>query len=129
MGVALRPPFRAEDMEGLYRKVVRGQYPRIPAHYSQDLSDVIASLLQVHPRHRPSVEQLLQMPSLMRNVAGAQKEECSNPADLLQTIKLPKNVIDLGVCLPKPRYVISEEPASVDHSVQDSFNSHRNPSS
>jgi NIMA (never in mitosis gene a)-related kinase 1/4/5 len=30
----LKPPFRAEDMEGLYKKVIRGYYPRIPPHYS-----------------------------------------------------------------------------------------------
>jgi len=24
----LKPPFRAEDMEGLFKKVIRGYYPR-----------------------------------------------------------------------------------------------------
>lgn len=130
--VALRPPFRAEDMEGLYRKVVRGQYPRIPAHYSQDLSDVIAGLLQVHPRHRPSVEQLLAMPAMGRNTATtALKDEfIGNPADLLATIKLPKNVIDLSICLPAARYARSDDLGSVDHSaVHESVNRDRNPSS
>eukprot|EP00435_Cladocopium_sp_Y103_P024001 s717_g5.t2 len=106
--VALRPPFRAEDMEGLYHKVVRGQYPRIPAHYGQDLADVIAALLQVHPRNRPSVEQLLQMPQMMRHSIGL-REETRPAGDLLSTIKLPKNAIDLSGCLPKPRYVPSDE--------------------
>ncbi|CAK9116604.1 unnamed protein product [Durusdinium trenchii] len=106
--VALRPPFRAEDMEGLYHKVVRGQYPRIPAHYGQDLADVIAALLQVHPRNRPSVEQLLQMPQMLRHSSGL-KEESRPAGDLLSTIKLPKNAIDLSGCLPKPRYVAPEE--------------------
>mmetsp|Transcript_85347 Transcript_85347/g.204475 ORF Transcript_85347/g.204475 Transcript_85347/m.204475 type:complete len:492 (+) Transcript_85347:111-1586(+) len=101
--VALRPPFRAEDMEGLYRKVVRGQYPRIPAHYSQDLADVIAALLQVHPRNRPAVDQLYQMPQMARHCNGLPHEE-KFTSDLLSTIKLPKNAIDLGGCLPKPRY-------------------------
>ena len=41
----LKPPFRADDMEGLYKKVIRGFYPKIPAHYSQDLSNMIRSLL------------------------------------------------------------------------------------
>jgi len=62
----LHPPFRAEDMEGLYKKVIRGiifiylvsisqgYYPRIPTHYSQDLSNVIRALLQVTPQLRPS---------------------------------------------------------------------------
>lgn len=101
--VALRPPFRAEDMEGLYRKVLRGQYPRIPPHYSQDLSEVIGVLLQVNPRHRPSVDQLLQMPVMRRHCAENAQPE-SRATDLLQTIKLPKNAIDLSTCLPKPQY-------------------------
>lgn len=28
--VCLKPPFMAQDMEGLYKKVIRGLYPRIP---------------------------------------------------------------------------------------------------
>ena len=36
--VALRPPFRADDMESLYRKILRGQYPRVPSVYSRDVS-------------------------------------------------------------------------------------------
>jgi len=105
--VALRPPFRAEDMEGLYRKVVRGQYPRIPAHYGPDLAEVIAALLQVHPRHRPTVEQLLQMPQMARHLSAAAPAANSPGSDLLGTIKLPKNSLDLSVALPKPRYTQS----------------------
>lgn len=30
----LNPPFRGEDMEGLYKKVIRGYYQKIPSHYS-----------------------------------------------------------------------------------------------
>lgn len=101
--VALRPPFRAEDMEGLYRKVLRGQYPRIPPHYSHDLSEVIGVLLQVNPRHRPSVDQLIQMPVMQRHTMDNCLPE-SRTIDLLNTIKLPKNAIDLSTCLPKPQY-------------------------
>jgi len=101
---ALRPPFRAEDMEGLYRKVLRGQYQRIPPHYSHDLSEVISLLLQVNPRHRPGVEQLLQMPVMRRHAVMEHPVAIERANDLLSTIKLPKNAIDLSVCLPKPRY-------------------------
>ena len=31
---SLKPPFRADDMEGLYKKVIRGFYPKIPSTYS-----------------------------------------------------------------------------------------------
>ena len=55
----LKPPFRAEDMSGLFKKVVRGYYPKIPTVYSQDLSNVIRALLQVAPHLRPSCDKIL----------------------------------------------------------------------
>ena len=102
---ALRPPFQAKDMEGLYRKVLRGQYPRLPSHYSSDLSDVIGALLQVNPRHRPSAEQMLQMPVMRaKAVELGMVLEDDGCSDLLRTIKVPRNVIDLSSYLPRPRY-------------------------
>jgi len=50
----LVPPFRADDMQGLYKKVIKGNYPKIPSHYSQDLATVIKYLLQVSPNIRPN---------------------------------------------------------------------------
>ena len=38
---ALKPPFRAEDMEGLYNSVIKGKYTKIPSTYSLDLNFVI----------------------------------------------------------------------------------------
>jgi NIMA (never in mitosis gene a)-related kinase len=43
--VALLPPFRAVNMQGLYNKVLSGKYDRIPRCYSQDLAKVISMLL------------------------------------------------------------------------------------
>lgn len=108
--LALRPPFQAEDMEGLYRKVLRGQYPRIPSQYSNDMGEVVAMLLQVNPRHRPSVDQLLQMPQCARHNPTAGGVIPDGNVDLLQTIKLPSNAIDLSGCLPKPRYDLPMQP-------------------
>jgi hypothetical protein len=28
--VALKPPFQAEDMESLFKTVIKGEYPKIP---------------------------------------------------------------------------------------------------
>ena len=42
---ALQPPFKAEDMNGLYKKVLRGQYPAIPTHFSHDMRNLIKSIL------------------------------------------------------------------------------------
>ena len=39
--VMLKPPFRAEDMQGLYKKVLRGVYPKISDSYSKSLHFVV----------------------------------------------------------------------------------------
>ena len=41
----LVPPFRADDMQGLFKKVVKGKYPRIPDHFSQEMATVIKFML------------------------------------------------------------------------------------
>ncbi len=55
----LKPPFRAEDMDGLYKKVIKGSYSKIGDNYSKNLSNAIKMLLQVNPANRPSASQLL----------------------------------------------------------------------
>lgn len=41
----LKPPFRANDMNGLYKRVLKGVYPKIPTNYSNDLATMIKTLL------------------------------------------------------------------------------------
>lgn len=55
----LKPPFRAEDMDGLYKRVIKGAYQKIGDGYSKALSSIIKSMLQVNPANRPSAAQLL----------------------------------------------------------------------
>jgi NIMA (never in mitosis gene a)-related kinase len=55
----LKPPFRAEDMDGLYKRVVKGSYQKIGDNFSKALSSAIKSMLQVNPANRPSASQLL----------------------------------------------------------------------
>ena len=54
--IALNPPFTAKDMKGLYNRVIKGVYPKLPNQYSADLSAMVASLLKVDPKKRPSTE-------------------------------------------------------------------------
>ena len=91
---ALKPPFRAADMEGLYKKVQKGVFDHIPARYSNELHSIIAACLKVNPIQRPNCDNLLDSPILIRNsgdnsMKNIQKKE---KAELLQTIKLPKNL-------------------------------------
>ena len=41
----LNPPFTAKDMQGLYSRVLKGVYPKIPSHFSSDLSAMLKALL------------------------------------------------------------------------------------
>jgi NIMA (never in mitosis gene a)-related kinase len=43
--VTLKPPFRADDMQGLFKKVVKGAIPKIPKRYSTDILSVIRTLI------------------------------------------------------------------------------------
>jgi NIMA (never in mitosis gene a)-related kinase len=55
----LKPPFRAEDMDGLYKKVIKGSYSKIGDNFSKNLGNVIKAMLQVNPANRPNAAQLL----------------------------------------------------------------------
>lgn len=52
--ITLRPPFRAENMEGLYNKVIKGQFSKIPDKFSNDLVELVKLLIKVRPEQRPS---------------------------------------------------------------------------
>eukprot|EP00825_Cyclidium_porcatum_P029058 TRINITY_DN3113_c0_g1_i4.p1 TRINITY_DN3113_c0_g1~~TRINITY_DN3113_c0_g1_i4.p1 ORF type:complete len:631 (+),score=127.44 TRINITY_DN3113_c0_g1_i4:119-2011(+) len=101
----LKPPFRAEDMEGLYKKVIRGYYPKIPPQFSQDLANVIRALLQVAPHLRPSCDKILQLPAVQKRLNESLLVEVDEQQSfLLNTIRIPKNLHYLTDRLPKPNY-------------------------
>ena len=52
--IMLRPPFTAPDMEGLFKRVLKGVYPKIPPIYSLDLAFVVKTLLHTQARLRPN---------------------------------------------------------------------------
>ena len=52
--ITLKPPFRAENMEGLYNKVIKGQISKIPDRFSSDIWEIVKMLIQVSPEARPN---------------------------------------------------------------------------
>lgn len=51
----LKPPFRASDMNGLFKRVLKGTYNPIDRKlYTSDLAGMVAKLLTVDPKMRPS---------------------------------------------------------------------------
>ena len=105
--ITLRPPFRAHNMEGLYKKVIEGRINRIPNKFTNDLFKIVQLLLQVNPEKRPSCAEILKNPLVSRrieffkNYSG--EDNCEDQA-LLKTILVPKNLMVLSDKLPKPNY-------------------------
>ncbi|CAD8210657.1 unnamed protein product [Paramecium octaurelia] len=102
-----QPPFRAGDLLSLNKKIQAGYYDPIPSKYSQDLSEVLKTLLQVDPKTRPNCDQILKNSKVIKNSGSLLVEVEQNgvkKAKLLQTIKLPFNLKQLKDNLPKPKY-------------------------
>ena len=102
---ALRPPFTANSMDGLYKKVLKGAYPRIPPAYSNDLEKLIAKCLKIDPKNRPTAKELLKIiPSY-----DSESEDTKSSINLLNTIKIPRTDMHNSECwkdqLPKSNYM------------------------
>jgi len=93
-------------MDGLYKKVQKGIFERIPAQYSNDLFHLISLCLKVSSVMRPTCEQLFKHSVVQRNCKEylASIGELSEMNALLSTIRMPKNLRALGPILPKPNY-------------------------
>ena len=111
--ITLRPPFRAENMEGLYNKVIKGYVNKIPDRFSNDIFIIVKLLLQVNPENRPTCEEILKHPIVVKRIeyfssfddAKYSQEEFYDGKELLRTIKIPKNLLFLSDKLPKPNYI------------------------
>ncbi|KAG7228793.1 hypothetical protein INR49_008571 [Caranx melampygus] len=55
----LKHAFEAGNMKNLVLKIIRGSYPPVSVHYSQDLRSLLAQLFKRNPRERPSVSSIL----------------------------------------------------------------------
>ena len=95
-------------MQGLYKKVLRGIYPKIPNIFSNDLAQTIKYLVQVAPQMRPSCEKILEMPIVRKKIEKLMLsdhfDDQNTELNLLSTIRVPKNLLYLTDRLPKPQY-------------------------
>ena len=66
--LTLVPPFRAKDMNGLFKKVTQGVFDEPPKIYSADLIKLITSMIKVNPKDRPSCDQILRTPEISQKM-------------------------------------------------------------
>ena len=110
--LALHPPFRAENMEGLYNKVIKGQYEKICDKYSKDISEILKLLFKVDPKERPSCGDILKHHLVKKRLEFFRAQAGSENVDfddmdegvLLRTIRIPKNILNLAEKLPESNY-------------------------
>jgi len=101
----LKPPFRAEDMDGLFKAVTKGSYPKITEPFSKTLSQTIKAMLQVNPTNRPSAGQLLKnLNSKIVEYGYGISPPIDPNAELLKTIRVDKKLHYLTDRLPKSNY-------------------------
>jgi len=62
--LALVPPFRAKDMNGLFKKVTAGMFDDPPKIYSSELTNLIKQMIRINPKDRPSCDQILRQPDV-----------------------------------------------------------------
>ena len=117
----LRPPFRGNSLKELYRNIMNGYYLPVSNYYSKDIKDIISMMLVIDNKKRASAEELLNC-NIIKKRIQILKGENSNlgielvnnytnnlKANLIKTIKMPKNLKDINTKLPKKRYNPSEE--------------------
>ncbi|XP_072164685.1 serine/threonine-protein kinase Nek2-like [Diadema setosum] len=67
---SLSPPFTAANQAALAVKIKDGRFRRLPAEFSDELNDIVSSMLRVKPTLRPSIDELLAHPRLAPRAAS-----------------------------------------------------------
>ena len=109
--ICLTPPFKAESMDRLYHKIIKGKYNKIPEKYSKELNEILKLLFNVNPKERPSCDELLKNSIIKNKIEFFEENNKFNDdinnneeSELLKTIKISKNLLFLSGRLPKANY-------------------------
>ena len=116
----LRPPFRGTSLKELYRNIKNGYYIPISNYYSKDMKDLISMMLVVDSHKRASADDLLNSNIVkkwikkIKNVNSDIIENITNKdnnikANLLKTIKIPKNIGEINKFFQKKDIIIMKK--------------------
>jgi len=104
--ISLKPPFTADDMQGLFKKVNKGSIARIPENFSNELWAMVKYLLQVNPSARPNCEQIISLPIFAKKFEKLFPEDHSQMIRIffLGLLSFLKTSLYLPERLPKQNY-------------------------
>ena len=104
-----RPPFRGTSLAELGKNILTGYY--LPfSGFSNDIKNIIAKMLIVDPNKRASINELVNSDIIKRRISSLGEnniiniKDNSKKANLIKTIKLPRNMKEINLALPKNRY-------------------------
>ena len=110
-----RPPFRGTSLKELGRNVLNGYYLPING-FSNDIKNIIAQMLIVDPKRRASADELLNSDIIQRRIKNLgniniiqDNYKNAKKANLIKTIKLPRNMKEINLALPRNRYSQKEQ--------------------
>ena len=100
---ALHIPFRRTSIHQLQENIIKGKYVEIPNIYSNDLKNIIKLILCLNPLKRPSANDLLNNEIIKNKIKeiGLTNGKLKEKALLMKTIKIPKNISQINLQLPK----------------------------
>eukprot|EP00879_Flechtneria_rotunda_P018556 GHRR01019470.1.p1 GENE.GHRR01019470.1~~GHRR01019470.1.p1 ORF type:complete len:427 (+),score=163.61 GHRR01019470.1:849-2129(+) len=76
-----RYPFEAQNEGALIRKILRGTFTPVSGPYSPALRQVVAAMLTMDPRRRPTADKVLQMPAVISQATSLGIDmSCKTPA-------------------------------------------------
>ena len=112
--ITLNPPFKAKNMDDLYKKVLSGEVAALPNKFSNDLYEIVLLLMKVNSNKRPTCNDILNNEFVKKRIEFFRNSnendgvffdfDDKEQQDLLRTIRIPKNLLFLGTQLPKPNY-------------------------
>ena len=105
---ALTPPFRGTNFKDLYNNIKNGYYIPISSDYSNDLKQIISKMLITNPNKRLSANDLINCEIIQNRIKNNPKKDNIKKISLIGTIKMPRNLKDIGRVLPHERYQMGE---------------------
>ncbi|CAD8112879.1 unnamed protein product [Paramecium primaurelia] len=75
----LRHAFDAQSMNGLALKILKGSYPSISQSYSKGLRDLINKMLNINPKARPTIQEIIHKPIIKLRIIYYMLEVFSEP--------------------------------------------------
>jgi serine/threonine protein kinase len=91
--LTLRHAFDANSMKGLVLKILRGTYPPIPQHYSEDCRNLVVETLRKEPSKRPSVRKILEKEFLSARISQLLSRTVARHEFAQVSIRKPKMVL------------------------------------